>query len=301
MISIWGSWLAFDAGTTLAFNLKSVMALCVMNLCAATGALTWMLYTYLEVGRWSLDSCFMGAISGLIMITPSAGFIDLPTAFFFGVLGALFCRQALRIKFSDFALRWRWVDHGDTFATRCLGGILATISTGCFARKEVAGYDGVTEIVGGVFFDRNVWQLGIQVMEALVGFSWSFIGSYVVYALIDCVPGFEVLAEDKYVKLTIGKTELTDHQGHHCRFRCKPNGRRDAMDRDAEVLSLCRPRRRASSRVIGGRFTVHIYVNWLFVGVENRYSKIEREQHPRDIPSLCFSKITISMISETTR
>jgi Amt family ammonium transporter len=105
MISIWGSWLAFDAGTTLAFNFKSVMALCVTNLCAATGALTWMLYTYLEVGRWSLDSCFMGAISGLIMITPSAGFIDLPTAFFFGVLGALFCRQALRIKFSDFARR----------------------------------------------------------------------------------------------------------------------------------------------------------------------------------------------------
>ena len=156
-----------------------------------------MVYTYVEVGRWSLDSCFMGAISGLIMITPSAGFIDLPTAFLFGILGALFCRQALRIKFSDFARRWRWVDHGDTFATHCLGGILATISTGCFAQKEVAGYDGFTEIVGGVFFDGNVRQLGIQVLEALVGFSWSFIGSYVMYALIDCVPGFEVLAEDK--------------------------------------------------------------------------------------------------------
>jgi ammonia channel protein AmtB len=197
MISIWGSWLAFDAGTTLAFNFKSVMALCVTNLCAASGALTWMLYTYVEIGRWSLDSCFMGAISGLIMITPSAGFIDMPTAFFFGILGALFCRQALRIKFTEFARRWRWVDHGDTFATHCLGGILATISTGLFAQKEVAGYDGVTEIPGGVFFDGNVRQLGIQIVEASVGFFWSFIASYVIYALIDCVPGFEVLAEDK--------------------------------------------------------------------------------------------------------
>jgi ammonia channel protein AmtB len=78
-----------------------------------------------------------------------------------------------------------------------LGGILATIATGCFAQKEVAGYDGVTEIVGGVFFDGNVRQLGIQIIEASVGFSWSFIGSYSIYALIDCVPGFEVLAEDK--------------------------------------------------------------------------------------------------------
>jgi hypothetical protein len=87
---------------------------------------------------------WMGAISGLVMITPSAGFIDLPMAFCFGILGALVCRQALRIKFSDFARRWRWVDHGDTFATHCLGGVLATIATGCFARKEVAGNDGVT-------------------------------------------------------------------------------------------------------------------------------------------------------------
>jgi ammonia channel protein AmtB len=66
-----------------------------------------------------------------------------------------------------------------------------------FAQKEVAGYDGVTEIPGGVFFDGNVRQLGIQIVEASVGFLWSFIVSYVIYALIDCVPGFEVLAEDK--------------------------------------------------------------------------------------------------------
>ncbi|RAR11646.1 Rh-like protein/ammonium transporter [Stemphylium lycopersici] len=210
MISIWGSWLAFDAGTTLAFNFKSVMALCVTNLCAASGALTWMLYTYMEIGRWSLDSCFMGAVSGLIMITPSAGFIDLPTAFFFGILGALVCRQALRIKFSDFARRWRWVDHGDTFATHCIGGILATISTGFFARKEVAGYDGVTEIVGGVFFDGNARQLGIQIVEALVGFWWSFILSYIMYALVDCVPGFEVLAEDKDIILGLDASQLDE-------------------------------------------------------------------------------------------
>lgn len=139
----------------------------------------------------------MGAIAGLVMITPSAGFIDTPTAFFFGILGALVCRQALRIKFTEFARRWRWVDNGDTFATHCVGGILATIATGLFAKKEVAGYDGATEITGGVVFDGNVRQLGVQIVEALIGFLWSFVFSYITYALIDCVPGLEVLAEDK--------------------------------------------------------------------------------------------------------
>jgi ammonia channel protein AmtB len=139
----------------------------------------------------------MGAISGLVLITPSAGFIDLPTSFFFGVAGAAICRQALRFKFTDFARRIRWVDNGDTFATHCVGGFVGTIATGLFARKEVAAYDGATLITGGVFFDGNIRQLGVQIVEALVGFTWAFVGSYLIILLIDCVPGLEVLAEDE--------------------------------------------------------------------------------------------------------
>lgn len=197
LVIIWNSWLAFDAGTTLSLNFKSIMALCVTNLCASGGAVTWACITYYETGKWSLDSTFMGALAGLVLITPSAGFIDMPTAFCFGVAGAIICRQALRIKFTALAARFRWVDNGDTFATHCIGGFVGTIATGLFARKEVAAYDGSTVIDGGVFFDGNVRQLGIQVLEAVIGFTWSFVGSYVIIALIDCVPGFEVLATDE--------------------------------------------------------------------------------------------------------
>jgi len=159
--------------------------------------MTWAGITYYETGKWSLDSTFMGAIAGLVMITPAAGFIDMTTSFFFGVAGAFICRQALRIKSTKLAARFRWVDNGDTFATHCVGGIVGTVATGLFARKEVAAYDGATVIDGGVFFDGNVKQLGIQLLEALIGFTWSFFGSYILFALIDCVPGFEVLAKDE--------------------------------------------------------------------------------------------------------
>lgn len=197
LMIIWNAWLAFDAGTTLALNFKSIMTAVVTNICASSGALTWALITYRETGKWSLDSTFMGAIAGLIMITPSAGFIDMTTAFFFGIAGAVICRQALRIKFTKLAVSWRWVDNGDTFATHCIGGLAGTIATGLFARRDVAAYDGATEILGGCFFDGNWNQLGIQILEAVVGFVWSFVGSYALFALIDCVPGFEVLATDR--------------------------------------------------------------------------------------------------------
>jgi len=139
----------------------------------------------------------MGAISGLVMITPSAGFVDMGTAFGFGVLGALVGRQALKIKSTKLAQRWRWVDNGDSFATHFILGALGTICTGLFARKEVAAYDGATVIVGGVFFDGNWRQLGVQLLEAVIGIVWSFVGSYAIIAVIDCVPGFEVLATDE--------------------------------------------------------------------------------------------------------
>lgn len=120
LIIIWGSWLAFDAGTTLQLNFQSIMALCVTNLCASSGAITWACITYYETGKWSIDSIFMGAISGLVMITPAAGFIDLPTAFFFGVFGATLCRQALRIKFTEKAS-----GNGSTMVTRLPRTVLA--------------------------------------------------------------------------------------------------------------------------------------------------------------------------------
>ncbi|KAJ5390763.1 uncharacterized protein N7496_001831 [Penicillium cataractarum] len=208
LMIIWNAWLAFDAGTTLALNFKSIMTAVVTNICASSGALTWALITYRETGKWSLDSTFMGAIAGLVMITPSAGFIDMTTAFFFGIAGALICRQALRIKFTKFAAHWRWVDNGDTFATHCIGGLVGTIATGLFARRDVAAYDGATEILGGCFFDGNWSQLGIQILEAVVGFVWSFVGSYVLFALIDCIPGFEVLATDSEIVLGMDASQM---------------------------------------------------------------------------------------------
>lgn len=175
------------------------MAACVTNLCAASGALTWAGLTYFESGKFSLDSTFLDAIAGLVLITPSAGFIELNTSVGFGAVGALAGRQALRIKFTKGAALRHWVDNGDTFATHCLGGFLGTIATGLYAQRKVAAYDGVTIIAGGCIFDGNWRQLGVQVAEALIGFTWSLGGSYMLYALIDCIPGLEVLATDECV------------------------------------------------------------------------------------------------------
>lgn len=160
------------------------------------------------------------------MITPSAGFIDLSTSFFFGVIGALgpplppypilsltmlpVIRQALRFKFTKTAERIRWVDCGDVFATHCVGGFLATIMTGIFARRSVAFYDGETAIRGGAVFDGNWSQVPIQAVEAVIGLTWSFVVTFAIVAIIDLVPGCEVLAEDAMVVQGMERAEMAD-------------------------------------------------------------------------------------------
>lgn len=64
-------------------------------------------------------------------------------------------------------------------------------------RKSQRAYDGVMGIFGGVFFNGNIMQPGVQLLEAVIGFTWSFCAPYLLIALNDCVPGLEVLAEGK--------------------------------------------------------------------------------------------------------
>lgn len=155
----------------------------------------------------------MGAIAGLVKITPTAAhFVDIGTAFFFGVAGAGICRLALRIKFSKMAKRLRWVDNGDTFATHCVGGVCWDGCYGVVCAETCCGVRWDYGDTGDVFLMGIGVSLGFRCkVEAVVGFVRSFVGSYVLFGMIDCIPRLEVLTTDRYVMVVPLKTESTSH------------------------------------------------------------------------------------------
>lgn len=137
-------------------------------------------------------------LAGLVMITPAGGFVSLLDSFFLGIIGSMLIYQVLKFKSSHLARNsLKWVDPADVFATHCFGGIVATLLTGVFGSRQAAAFDGSTDIVGGVLRDGNWHQLLIQGLEGLIGAIWSFSASYFFIALIDCVPGLEVLCTDE--------------------------------------------------------------------------------------------------------
>jgi ammonia channel protein AmtB len=152
-------------------------------------------------------------LAGLVMITPAGGFVSLTDAFLLGIIGSACTYQVLKFKSSNTAQSLKWVDPADVFATHCFGGVMATLLTGFFGSRQAAGFDGVTDIKGGVLHDGNWNQLLIQALEGLIGAVWSFTASYTIIALIDCVPGFEVLCTDEQLLSGMDNAQMLESLG----------------------------------------------------------------------------------------
>ncbi|PPQ82344.1 hypothetical protein CVT24_002315 [Panaeolus cyanescens] len=162
-VFLWFGWFGFNGGSALSANLRAIQACIVTNLAAAVSGITWMLWDYRIEKKWSA----VGFCSGAII--PAVGYVGSPAAVLFGVIGGTVCNFATQLKFLI-----GYDDAPDIFATHGVGGIVGNLLTALFAQASVAGFDGVTEILGG-WLDKNFIQLGYQVADSVAGFTYSFV------------------------------------------------------------------------------------------------------------------------------
>ena len=129
-------------------------------------------------------------ISGLVGITPAAGFIPVYTAVLVGAVTSSACFFAAKYKY---LLR---VDEGlDIFAIHGVGGVMGDILTGFFASKNVPAMDGASigefEYAGG-WWDQHYAQMGFQLAAAATCAAWSFCISYILLFIINKIPGCRI-------------------------------------------------------------------------------------------------------------
>jgi Amt family ammonium transporter len=196
LVLIWGGWLAFDGGSTLALNLRSFVAMSTTQYSGSMGAFTWTTLAYIETGKWSLAGLVSGAICGLVGITPGCGYVGLPASLLVGFVTAATCYYADKLRHCSLAQRYNIVDPAGVFVSHCLGGIIGNCMTGIFAQASIAATDGATDIPGG-WLDQNYRQLGLQLADCVATTTYAFVVTYLLVALIDCVPGLEVLATEE--------------------------------------------------------------------------------------------------------
>ena len=82
---LWFGWFGFNAGSALAANDLAVSALVTTNLAAAGAAVSWMLADWVIKGKPSAVGIAIGAVVGLVAITPAAGYVSVPSAMIIGL------------------------------------------------------------------------------------------------------------------------------------------------------------------------------------------------------------------------
>jgi Amt family ammonium transporter len=202
---LWVGWYGFNAGSALAADGVAANAFMTTTLAAAVAAFTWGMIEKLFRGHASILGFCSGAVAGLVVITPAAGFVDPTGAIVIGVLaGAVPYLACTKMK-SMFG----YDDALDTFGVHAVGGTLGALVTGFLATAGVnsnltgayATKNGLAKLVtdGGLWLEQ-VKAIGITLVLSILA---TVVIAYIVKALVGLRPTQEAESQG---------LDITDHQ-----------------------------------------------------------------------------------------
>jgi ammonium transporter, Amt family len=173
---LWFGWFGFNAGSALAANSLAVSAFSSTNTAAAAAGLSWMFFDVLKGKKPSVVGFCVGAVVGLVAITPAAGFVAVPQSIFIGFTAAIISNVAVYVKSKTIL-----DDTLDVFPCHGIGGMVGMLMTGIFASKAVnaAGNDGWAYGNSSFFF--------IQLKAMGCAVIYSFVVSFLIFKFINFI------------------------------------------------------------------------------------------------------------------
>lgn len=191
---LWFGWFGFNAGSALGANGLAVSAFATTNTASAAAALAWVFFDSVKGKKPSALGACIGAVVGLVAITPGAGFVTIPHSIVIGVVASLV---------SNIVVDWRSKtsldDTLDVFPCHGVGGIVGMILTGVFATPAINA-----AAAPGLFFGETT--LFFTHMKALVIVSaFAFGGSFVLLKLTDLISPLRVSEEEEELGLDISQ------------------------------------------------------------------------------------------------
>jgi len=193
---LWFGWFGFNAGSAMGANPLAVTALATSTTASAAAAVCWINVDLLRGKKPSAMGACIGAVVGLVAITPAAGFVSIPHSLAIGVISSLV---------SNMVVEWRTRttidDTLDVFPCHGVGGMVGMVLTGVFAHKNI---NAGNTTGNGLFFGE--WHLFLTQLEALVGVSiFAFFGSLLLLKITDMITPLRVSAEEEAIGLDISQ------------------------------------------------------------------------------------------------
>jgi Amt family ammonium transporter len=181
---LWLGWNGFNGGDPYFAGADAAAAVLNTNLAAATALLTWLTIDMLAVGKPSLVGAVNGMITGLVAITPAAGFVNGVGAIVIGIVAAAipwFTMNKLAI--------FRRVDDAlGVVHTHGFAGLIGGLMVGLVADPSMIVYPGSGKTasfsVGGLLYGSGWHQELVQLEAAAFVVVCSGVGTFAILKLI---------------------------------------------------------------------------------------------------------------------
>src|SRR5205807_3542802 len=184
---LWFGWFGFNAGSALSAGGQAAMAFATTNTASASAALAWMFFDGTRGQKPSALGACVGAVVGLVAVTPAAGYVSIGESIFIGTVASVVSNMMVYWK-SKSGLD----DTLDVFPCHGVGGMVGMLMTGLFA-KDV----GLTSGHGYTF----LIHCGALVFVA----AFSFAGSWILYKLTDPTIQLRVSVEQEEIGLDLSQ------------------------------------------------------------------------------------------------
>jgi Amt family ammonium transporter len=205
---LWLGWNGFNGGDSYYAGADASAAVLNTNLCTAVAVIVWIAWDYIFRDKPSLIGSVNGMITGLVAITPAAGFVNGYGAIVIGVVAATFVWMAIR--FLSRAPIFRSVD--DTLGvvyTHGVAGLCGGLLVGLLADPNIIEYIGAGGGATNIFAKGAIhghWELLRWQAEAA--------GFVIIYTGIMTFIILKVIGIFLPLRLSDEELEIGDHAIH---------------------------------------------------------------------------------------
>jgi Amt family ammonium transporter len=181
---LWLGWFGFNAGSSLAADGVAVKAFLNTNTASAVAMITWVVFDCLRGRKPSAMGAAIGAVVGLVAITPSAGWVTVGQSIFISFVTTIVCNLAVGWKNSKHSFD----DALDVFPTHGIGGIVGTILTGVFVYDAESGITHLHSFLN-------------HLLAVVIVAGYTFVVSYAIYWVVNKMIPLRVSEKSEHIGL----------------------------------------------------------------------------------------------------
>jgi Amt family ammonium transporter len=184
---LWFGWFGFNAGSALAANGLAARAFLTTNTASAAAMIAWLFFDCARGRKPSALGACIGAVVGLVAITPSAGFVTVGASIFIGTVASIVSNLAVHMRTKS-----ELDDTLDVFPCHGVGGIVGMILTAVFADN-----------IGLIYGQTATFVNHLYALVIVSGFTCA--GSYALYHLTHSIIPMRVSEAEEEMGLDLSQ------------------------------------------------------------------------------------------------